>query len=151
MVSGVYAVGATIYAATNGGVSISNNGGGVWITLSTVNCLWSNNVKSVYASDDRTYAATSGGLSVASDGESSFTNDTTVNGLGSNDVRGVCAVGDTVYAATFSGLSVATVPEPSTCVMALAGLACGGWQMWRRRSQPIERRSRELDSHPTTD
>ena len=25
------------------------------------------------------------------------------------------------------------VPEPSTSAMALAGLACGGWQMWRRR------------------
>ena len=25
------------------------------------------------------------------------------------------------------------VPEPSTYAMALAGLACGGWQMWRRR------------------
>ena len=27
----------------------------------------------------------------------------------------------------------AAVPEPSTCAMALAGLSCGGWQMWRRR------------------
>ena len=25
------------------------------------------------------------------------------------------------------------VPEPSTYAMALAGLACGGLQMWRRR------------------
>ena len=29
--------------------------------------------------------------------------------------------------------SVQAVPEPSTYCMALAGLACGGWQMWRRR------------------
>jgi sulfatase modifying factor 1 len=29
----------------------------------------------------------------------------------------------------------APVPEPSTVAMALAGLACGGWQMWRRRKQ----------------
>jgi len=28
---------------------------------------------------------------------------------------------------------VAPVPEPSTCAMAVAGLACGGWQMFRRR------------------
>jgi autotransporter-associated beta strand protein len=28
---------------------------------------------------------------------------------------------------------LAVVPEPSTYAMALAGLACGGWQMWRRR------------------
>ena len=29
--------------------------------------------------------------------------------------------------------SISVVPEPSTYAMALAGLACGGWQMWRRR------------------
>lgn len=28
---------------------------------------------------------------------------------------------------------LAVVPEPSTCAMALAGLACGGYSMWRRR------------------
>ena len=28
---------------------------------------------------------------------------------------------------------LAVVPEPSTYAMALAGLACGGWQMCRRR------------------
>jgi sulfatase modifying factor 1 len=27
------------------------------------------------------------------------------------------------------------VPEPSTWVMGLAGIACGGWQMWRRRKR----------------
>jgi hypothetical protein len=27
------------------------------------------------------------------------------------------------------------VPEPSTCAMALAGLACGGYSMWRRRKR----------------
>jgi hypothetical protein len=30
-------------------------------------------------------------------------------------------------------LTVAPVPEPSTCVLALAGLAAGGFSMWRRR------------------
>jgi len=29
--------------------------------------------------------------------------------------------------------SVTSVPEPSTCVMALAGLACGGFAVWRRK------------------
>jgi hypothetical protein len=40
-------------------------------------------------------------------------------------------------AATFNKdtgfISITAVPEPSTYAMALAGLACGGWQMWRRR------------------
>lgn len=30
---------------------------------------------------------------------------------------------------------LAVVPEPSTCVMTLAGLACGGWSVWRRRNK----------------
>lgn len=29
----------------------------------------------------------------------------------------------------------AVVPEPSTCAMALAGIACGGFSMWRRRKR----------------
>ena len=28
-----------------------------------------------------------------------------------------------------TGFRLAAVPEPSTCAMALAGFACGGWQM----------------------
>ncbi len=32
-------------------------------------------------------------------------------------------------------ITVGTVPEPSTYVMALAGLACGGYSMWRRRKR----------------
>jgi len=32
------------------------------------------------------------------------------------------------------------VPEPSTYVMALAGLACGGLSMWRRCGRPGKRR-----------
>jgi autotransporter-associated beta strand protein/T5SS/PEP-CTERM-associated repeat protein len=37
--------------------------------------------------------------------------------------------------ATFNAAtgSISVVPEPSTYAMALAGLACSGWQMWRRR------------------
>ena len=40
----------------------------------------------------------------------------------------------------FTGYSVrlaspVAVPEPSTWVMGLAGIACGGWQMYRRRSR----------------
>jgi hypothetical protein len=37
--------------------------------------------------------------------------------------------------ATFNAATgyVSVVPEPSTVAMALAGLACGGWQMFRRR------------------
>lgn len=38
------------------------------------------------------------------------------------------------YAGVFTTtLQVAAVPEPSTCAIALAGLACGGYSMFRRR------------------
>jgi hypothetical protein len=30
---------------------------------------------------------------------------------------------------------ITVVPEPSTCAMALAGLACGGYSMLRRRKR----------------
>ena len=31
------------------------------------------------------------------------------------------------------GAEIVTVPEPATCAIALAGLACGGFSVWRRR------------------
>jgi hypothetical protein len=36
-----------------------------------------------------------------------------------------------VFSTTTGNLVV--VPEPSTYAMVFAGLACGGWQMFRRR------------------
>jgi hypothetical protein len=30
---------------------------------------------------------------------------------------------------------ITPVPEPSACIMALAGLACGGYVVFRRRKQ----------------
>jgi T5SS/PEP-CTERM-associated repeat protein/autotransporter-associated beta strand protein len=45
-------------------------------------------------------------------------------------------LGDGQYA-TFNPVtgSISVVPEPSTYAMALAGLACGGFSMWRRRKR----------------
>ncbi len=43
---------------------------------------------------------------------------------------------DSAYATNYLGFRLASliaVPEPSTCAMALAGLACGGFSIWRRR------------------
>ena len=62
-------------------------------------------------------------------------------GLTFSDMDGVWTSTETannqrlVFSTTTGNLSVlaAVVPEPSTCAMALAGLACGGLQMWRRR------------------
>ena len=37
------------------------------------------------------------------------------------------------YLPSSSFVTVTAVPEPSSIALALAGLACGGFSMWRRR------------------
>ncbi|MFN8492594.1 MAG: choice-of-anchor D domain-containing protein [Caldilineaceae bacterium] len=63
-VSGVYASGSTVYAATQGGLSISTDGGTSFTNKTTVNGLVSLTVNGVYASGSTVYAATEGGLSI---------------------------------------------------------------------------------------
>ncbi|MGI9176888.1 MAG: PEP-CTERM sorting domain-containing protein [Pirellulales bacterium] len=43
--------------------------------------------------------------------------------------------GDFNKSPLINAFQVRAVPEPSTCCMALAGLACGGFSMWRRRKR----------------
>ena len=138
LVRGVYATGSTIYAATQGGgLSISTNNGSGFTNYTLTNGLGSNTVRGVYAAGSTIYAATTGGLSVSPNNGTTWTNYTTGSGLGSNTVAGVYAAGSTIYAATSGGLSVGVVavPEPSTYAMALAGLACGGYSLFRRRKR----------------
>jgi formylglycine-generating enzyme required for sulfatase activity len=52
--------------------------------------------------------------------------------LSSSD-RGTNAPSTQIVSIGFRLASPVPVPEPSTWVMGLAGIACGGWQMWRRR------------------
>ena len=97
-----------------------------------------NDTLGVYADGSTIYAATdSGGLIVFTNNGTNWTTYTTVSGLASNSVRGVYAAGSTIYAATGGGLSVSVqaVPEPSTYTIAIAGIACGGFSMWRRRKR----------------
>ena len=47
--------------------------------------------------------------------------------------RGLIDPSDESIRIGFRLASPVAVPEPSTWVMGLAGIACGGWQMWRRR------------------
>ena len=39
------------------------------------------------------------------------------------------------YLPSSNFVTITAVPEPRTCVMALAGIACGGFSMWRRRKR----------------
>ena len=121
----VYAVGSTVYAATNGGLSISTDGGVTFINRTTADGLGTNGlnplngqsagiVVGVYAVGSTVYAATSGGLSVSTDDGATFATYTSTNGVGfagppapNNSVYAVYAVGTTVYAGTVgSGLSI---------------------------------------------
>jgi formylglycine-generating enzyme required for sulfatase activity len=61
---------------------------------------------------------------------------------GDSDPLYLSSSGSYLLAPTFENVSVGfrlaspvAVPEPSTCASLLAGLACGGWQMWRRRKR----------------
>jgi hypothetical protein len=105
-VNGVFASGSTVYAATDGGLSISTNGGDSFTNRTTTNSgLGRNDVYGVFASGSTVYAATGGGLSISTDGGATFNNTTTANGLGADYVTGVFASDSKVYAATFGGLS----------------------------------------------
>jgi len=107
-VTGVYAAGDTVYAATLGGLSISTDGGKTFTNRTTADGLGSNNVYWVYAAGGSVYAATDSGVSVSADGGTTFVNRTTADGLGGNTVYGVYAAGGTVYAATMGGVSIST-------------------------------------------
>ncbi|GAB3713817.1 hypothetical protein GCM10027592_53320 [Spirosoma flavus] len=105
----VYAVGNIVYAATQGGLSISTDGGNSFTNKTTANGLGSNFVIRVHAVGNVVYAATlGGGLSISTDGGNTFTNKTTANGLGSNNVVGIYVVGSMVYATTDGGLSISS-------------------------------------------
>lgn len=107
-VSGVYVEGATVYAATFGGLSISTNGGASFTNRTIANGLGGNSVRGVHEGFGMVCAATAGGLSISIDGGASFTNRTTANGLGNDFVRGVYVANGIIYAATDGGLSIST-------------------------------------------
>ena len=65
IVYGVYASGSSIYAATDGGLSISTDAGSSWTTYTTTDGLGDDVVGGVYASGSSICAATEGGLSIA--------------------------------------------------------------------------------------
>ena len=108
IVNGVYVEGPYVYAATEGGLSISSDGGMSCSNRTMATGLGSKNVIRVIANGSNVYAATEGGLSISSDGGNTFTNRTTANGLGNNYDPSLAVVGSTVYAVTSRGLSIST-------------------------------------------
>jgi hypothetical protein len=139
-VQGVYASGGYVYAATFGGLGISNNNGLTWTNYNFASGLANNNVTSVFELGGTIYAGTSNGLSVSTNGGSSWTNYTTAEGLGSNSINGIFADAGFVYVATNGGLSVAplnaAVPEPGQVAASVLALAGAGLYWWGRRRKP---------------
>ena len=105
----VFVSGGKIYAATDGGLSISSDGGATFINKTTGDGLGSNTIFDVYVSGDTVFAATSNGLSISTNGGNTFiANKTTVDGLGDNQINNIAVSGNMVYAATMGGLGVST-------------------------------------------
>ena len=92
-VNGVFVTGTTIYAATNGGLSVSTNGGTSWTNYTTTNGLASNFTNGVWASGSTIWVGTGSGVSESTDGGTTWTTFTTANGQGSNLVNGIAAKG----------------------------------------------------------
>ncbi len=102
----VHSNASNIYAATSGGLSISNDNGATWTNKTTANGLGGITVYGVHSNASNIYAATSGGLSISNDNGATWTNYTTANGLGSNWVSDAFSVDAIILAATIGGLSM---------------------------------------------
>ena len=111
-VQGVYVSGSTIYAATNGGLSVSVDNGSTWKDYTTANGLGDNNVNGVFAdaSGNTIYAATSGGLSISTDAGKTWKNQK----IGGGPIEGVCVNGSYIFAIigvaseTIGGVAIST-------------------------------------------
>ncbi|MCP4520834.1 MAG: T9SS type A sorting domain-containing protein, partial [Cytophagales bacterium] len=108
-----YTEGNMIYVGTNGGLSISSNGGASWTTTTSGQNGFSSSsvVRAVYVESNKIYAGTNGGgLSISSDGGSTWTTVTSgQNGFAISDrVISVYAEGNIIYAGTLRGLSISS-------------------------------------------
>ena len=107
-VRGAFAVGSTVYAASDGGLGISTDGGTTFVNRTSADGLGSRNVQSVVVTGSIVFASTwGGGVGVSTDGGASFTSLTPANsGLGDWLLRGSFLSGSKLYVATNSGLSI---------------------------------------------
>ncbi|HMW07924.1 MAG TPA: putative Ig domain-containing protein [Leptospiraceae bacterium] len=105
VVSGIYAVGSNVYAATASGLYISTNSG-TSFSLSGTGAVAANKVQVV---SNVIYVASTSGLMISTNAGSSFSTRTTANGLPSNSVSSVFVYADgTIYVGTNSGIGIST-------------------------------------------
>jgi hypothetical protein len=105
----VFVDGSRIYAgSTQGGLSISTDGGNTFFNSTTASGLGNMGVRHIVVSGTTLYVATDGGLAISTDGGVTFVNRRIADGLGSDTVNAVAVSGSTVMAATSGGLSIST-------------------------------------------
>ncbi len=112
-VRSIFVDGENVYLGTDGGISISTDGGATFVNRTTADGLPHNTVYSVFGNGTEVYAGTVGGFAVSTDGGVTFTSQIATDGLGSIVINDIYVVGSTcektIYAATDgNGLGVST-------------------------------------------
>jgi hypothetical protein len=105
----VVVVGSTVYAATYGGLSISNDGGATFTNRTVADGLGSEEfpmISSVFVQGRTVYATTLLGLGVSTDGGATFRTRSSEHGLANNSALRVKVFGSKVYVSTTGGLSI---------------------------------------------
>jgi len=120
-INDVVVVGNNVYAATDGGISISTDGGVTFVNKTTAQGLPVNLVTSIAVVGTNIYAGTASGLAVSTDGGTSFTTKTTVQGLSDDNIRSVAASGTNVYVASGLAVSISADSGTSFIVKTLTG------------------------------
>ena len=116
---------------------IAFDGPGGWFSSSPVSVGGGWNTYSFSITQaDFSHVAAGGGTGTFTDTMANVTRFEVLSGAGAVGYR---ANGDIVQAGNSTNTilidNITAVPEPSTTAMALAGLACGGYSMWRRRKR----------------
>ena len=116
---------------------IAFDGPGGWFASSSVSVGGGWNTYSFSLTQaDFAHVAAGGGTGTFADTMAAVTRFEVLSGTGA---VGHQSRGDIVQAGNSTNTilidNIAAVPEPSTYAMALAGLACGGYSMWRRRNR----------------
>jgi len=103
IIRSIYRSNDIIYAATNSGVSISNNNGITWLNYNTANSnLINNSIRDIFIENGFIYVATSMGISISPDNGVSWSNFNNANsGISNNVINSIYVENGVIYVGTF--------------------------------------------------